>query len=362
VTGAEGPNLHHLSRLAGRLGLAEHARLDEPDPEEGYCTDDAGRLLAVIAPFPADVEHHRLSRIGMQFLEEARDSAAVFRLRRGPDGRWTDDAPSDDAVGRAIQGLGAAAAASPWIEVRSSALVLFESVEAWRSPHPRAMSHAALGAVAVLSAFPDHVGARRLVDAAAEVLPSMSDDVAWRWPEERLTYSNALLPEAELAVSMVRGDEARAWRALALLDWLAVEESLDGHFSFAPVGGRSALGEKPSFDQQPIEAWAMADACARAYRATREPKWANRVSLAAGWFTGDNDLGVPVFDRATGASFDGLTRDGPNLNQGAESTLALLATMARVEEVKAARGQKRWLANSVHGAFGGTIRTDPDFR
>jgi hypothetical protein len=362
VKGAEGPDLRHLSRLAGRLGLVEHARLDEPDPEEGYCTDDAGRLLAVIALLPADAEHHRLSTIGMRFLEAARDAGAVFRLRRGPDGRWTDDAPSDDAVGRAIQGLGEAAATSPWLEVRSSALVLFESVEAWRSTHPRAMSHAALGAVAVLSAFPDHAGAHRLVDDAADVLPSMSDEVAWRWPEARLTYSNALLPEAELAVSIVRGDEARAWRALNLLDWLAEEESLDGHFSFAPVGGRSAGDEKPGFDQQPIEAWAMADACTRAYLATREPKWANRVSMAASWFAGDNDLRVPMSDRASGASFDGLTPAGPNLNQGAESTLALVATMARVAEVKALRRQERWLANSVHGALGGTIRTDPDFR
>jgi hypothetical protein len=34
-----------------------------------------------------------------------------------------------------------------------------------------------------------------------------------------------------------------------------------------------------------------------------------------------------MWDRATGGGYDGLTPDGPNLNQGAESTLALIATL-----------------------------------
>ncbi len=36
---------------------------------------------------------------------------------------------------------------------------------------------------------------------------------------------------------------------------------------------------------------------------------------------GDNDAGLAMWDPATGGGYDGLRADGPNLNQGAESTL-----------------------------------------
>ena len=48
---------------------------------------------------------------------------------------------------------------------------------------------------------------------------------------------------------------------------------------------------------------------------------------AVDWFLGDNDVGVPMWDPATGGGYDGLTPHGPNLNQGAESTLALISTL-----------------------------------
>jgi hypothetical protein len=41
-----------------------------------------------------------------------------------------------------------------------------------------------------------------------------------------------------------------------------------------------------------------------------------------------------MFDPATGAGYDGLTERGPNLNRGAESTLALLATLQRVRQLE----------------------------
>lgn len=42
------------------------------------------------------------------------------------------------------------------------------------------------------------------------------------------------------------------------------------------------------------------------------------------WFLGRNRLGVSLYDFATGACYDGLNPHGPNLNQGAEPTIAFL--------------------------------------
>ncbi len=327
------PSLRHLARLSGAVGIAEHACLDQPQRDLGCCTDDAGRLLGLASKLAGDPDAHRLATLALRFLFGAQDGPGSFRLRRGPTGAWTDDPPSDDAAGRALHGLGTAVASAPWPEVPDGALEVFDATVGFRSAYPRAMSHAALGAVAVLEVIDDHEGARRLVADAADLLTGDRPDSSWPWPEPRLAYSNALIPEARLAVAAGCRDRQAAQDALALLHWLVAAETRQGFFSFTPVGGRAAGDAKPGFDQQPIEAWAMADACARAFAHTGDPRWADGVRLAAQWFVGRNDVGVAVFDPITGGGFDGLEQHGVNRNQGAESTLAFVATMAQADRL-----------------------------
>jgi len=91
---------------------------------------------------------------------------------------------------------------------------------------------------------------------------------------------------------------------------------------------RSAPGEaRPGYDQQPIEAASLADACARAVALTGDGRFVAGVSRAVAWFLGDNDAGVAMFDLDTGGGYDGLEPGGRNDNQGAESTLALVSTL-----------------------------------
>jgi hypothetical protein len=95
----------------------------------------------------------------------------------------------------------------------------------------------------------------------------------------------------------------------------------------APVGGWAPGEARPGFDQQPIEAAAIADACARAAAGSSDPQWIDGLRLAVTWFLGDNDAKVSMLDEETGGGADGLSRDGRSENQGAESTLALLSTL-----------------------------------
>ena len=41
------PDLRHLVRMTDDTGLFEHAHGAVPRPAHGYCSDDAGRALAV---------------------------------------------------------------------------------------------------------------------------------------------------------------------------------------------------------------------------------------------------------------------------------------------------------------------------
>jgi hypothetical protein len=190
------------------------------------------------------------------------------------------------------------------------------------------MSYAALGAAELLSLAPDHPGARSLLTDAADGMAQRGIGAGWPWPEPRLTYANAVLPESMIAAgdALERPDLLR--HGLELLAWLLDHETSDGHLSVTPVGGSEPGAARPGFDQQPIEVAALADACARAAALDgAETRWAAGVAAAAAWFLGDNDGGRPMVDILTGGGFDGLHAVGVNRNQGAESTLAALTTL-----------------------------------
>jgi len=299
-----------------------------PRRNHGYCVDDVSRALLVISRDPAPPpEVAQLAERCLAFLAHAQSPDGRFHNRMGFDRRFEDEPGTGDWWGRALWGLGTAVASNPTAWVRDEALVSFELGCQVRSPYRRAMAVAGLGAAAVLEAIPDHEAARRLLSDAAEAAGRPSADTTWPWPEPRLTYGNATLAEVQLAAGSALGDPQLVEDGLVLLDWLAGTENIAGHLSLTPVAGWAAGEPRPGFDQQPIEAAALADAAARAHDITGEGRWLDVVTVAAGWFLGDNDVGVPLFDPETGGGFDGLEAGGRNANQGAESTLAFLSTM-----------------------------------
>ena len=156
--------------------------------------------------------------------------------------------------------------------------------------------------------------------------PSPATTPPGRGPKPRLAYANAVLPEAMIAAGVALDRPDLVQHGLDLLGWLLEHERSDGHLSVTPVGGATLGDPRPAFDQQPIEVAALADACARAASIDDDPRWTEGIAAAAAWFAGDNDGQHVMWDPDTGGGFDGLMATGVNLNQGTESTLALLAT------------------------------------
>ena len=188
------------------------------------------------------------------------------------------------------------------------------------------MAFAALGAAEVLAVDPSHNRARLLMLDAETTIGPPSRDPDWPWPEPRLTYANAALAEALLAAGDLLERPDIVDNGITMLRWLLRRETVDTHLSPTPVGGSGPGDSPPAFDQQPIEVAAMADACHRAHAVTGEAEWLAGLDMATRWFAGDNDAATPMWDRTTSGGYDGLHAWGPNLNQGAESTLALVST------------------------------------
>ena len=332
------PNFGHLISMTDARGTFEHALFSEPRPEHGYCTDDMARVLVVATREPDAASAVRdLALLSVRFLQEALDAQGKCRNRMDQNGVWEDRPALDDCWGRSIWGLGTAASRSDDLLTAELSRNGLERAMSQRSRWPRATAFAALGAANVLSVDPDNTAARNLLSDAADSMTGPSHDAAWPWPEPRLTYANATLPEAMIAAGSVLDRPVLLSRGLDLLDWLFARETRHGHLSVTPVGGSGPADRAPGFDQQPIEVAALADACALALDVDGSRRWADGITAATDWFLGDNDGGVLMWDPHTGGGLDGLQRCGANLNQGTESTLAFLSTMQQARRAARVR-------------------------
>jgi hypothetical protein len=123
---------------------------------------------------------------------------------------------------------------------------------------------------------------------------------------------------------------------LRSLEWLFSIQTEESHF--VPIGNKGWYekgGPKARFDQQPIEANAMIEACVEAYNITRDKTWIDSAVICFNWFLGHNDLNMPLYDAKTGGCRDGLMADGINQNEGAEATLAWLLSLMTLQKLYA---------------------------
>lgn len=327
------PPFQHLQRLTDHIGLLEHAEGIVPRYEHGYCVDDISRGLVVTCREPSPQELVPMALTYLHFLTQAQVPDGRFRNRLGYDRRWRGQPGTEDCWGRALWGLGTAAARGPTPEIRAESRARFGQSAQLSSPWPHAMAFAALGAVEVLGRWPDHSGALALLDTASTVIGEPPASTTWPWPEPRLSYANAAIAEAVIVAGWKLGRDPVLRRGLRMLDWLLAAETRRGHLSVVPTGGWGPGEHRPAFDQQPIEVAALADACMRAAEVTGDKDWLTGVTMCVAWFLGDNDTQVPMLDERTGGSSDGLGPTGRNRNQGAESTLAMISVLQHLRRL-----------------------------
>ena len=88
---------------------------------------------------------------------------------------------------------------------------------------------------------------------------------------------------------------------LKSLNWLLDKQiSPEGHLTI--IGNDGWLkrnGSRANFDQQPVEAAALIDACFEAYRLNEDEKYLKKIDLIFNWFLGQNDLGQPLYNFKT---------------------------------------------------------------
>jgi hypothetical protein len=354
-------NLAHLRRLTDDTGILQHAVYCIPDRHHGYCTDDNARaLVAALTCYDLqrDASVLELADTYMAFLNQAfNPQSRRFRNFMSYDRRWLEEVGSEDVHGRAIWALGLTVAMAPNDAVLAFATRLFqEAIETTEQlAAPRAWAFSLVGIHAYLQKFDGDTLARRTRNALAERLFERfrhNGTTQWPWCEETVTYDNAKLLHALILAGQWMPHPAMLEQGLRSLEWL-VKLQLNGDGNLSLIGNNGWVardGERALFDQQPIEVMALIEACAEAYRATQDAVWIDRARQCLGWFTGNNDTLSHVYDDSTGGCRDGLHAHGPNLNEGAESTLAWLIslmTMMRLNRLQPATPAKEAVAEAV---------------
>jgi glycosyltransferase involved in cell wall biosynthesis len=338
-------DLEHLRTLTDDTGIIQHAVYATPERARGYTADDNARALV------ATMLHHDLlgddavlplSRTYLSYLRHAYDEKTRrFRNVLSYDRRWDPAEPfGDDVQGRALWALGLTAALAQEDATKALAGRLFcdalPPVATFTSP--RAWAFTLVGIHAYLCRFSGDTLVRRVRAELAEKLAGLFRARAtkeWPWCEPTVTYDNAKIPHALILAGQWMPDPAMLAQGLASLEWL-VGLQMDGLGKVSLIGNRGWMTkgqDRARFDQQPVDAMALVEACAEAWRATRDSVWRDRARRFLWWFLGNNDTESLVYDFETGGCRDGLQSTGPNLNEGAESTLAWLTSLITVHDL-----------------------------
>ena len=333
-------NLRHLRSMTDYTGVLQHATFTVPNRAHGYCVDDNARALIVAVRAHdldrTDTSLTELSSIYLSFLDDAfNPETGRFHNFMSYERKWRDVTGSEDSHGRACWALGVMAG---WGhnsgQVALATKIFHDALPALENfSDSRPIAFPILGMQAYLRRNDNDHQVRELIKSLGDRLLARFRQYAtkdWQWHESMLTYDNARLPEALMACGRVTNDDDMVKTGIDVLEWLRDIQLDPSGGWFAPVGNKGWFqksGSKARYDQQPLEAASMIGASIEAYECTQRDEWTQLASTCFNWFLGKNDQQIKLYDHAGGGCRDGLTSEGVNENQGAESTLSYLCSL-----------------------------------
>ena len=330
--------LEFLKAITDDTGVFQHSKFGTPNRQEGYTTDDNARALIAVTKYnqiKGNIASDRLVDTYLSFLLLMQREDGKMHNFLNYDRNFLDDEGSEDCAGRTLWACGYVINSALSTEKRLLAKEIFDKAFRWACgfKSPRAKAFAILGLTHYHKAYnEDHnliQNIQTLSDGLLEYYKNTrSSD--WRWFEPYLTYANGRIPHALFEAYRIIKQAKYLQIAHESLKFLLEIQILNN--IFVPIGnhGWYQKGKSRSlYDQQSVEAASMTEATLSAWRETNNLHYRTVARTIFNWFLGKNTQNAFVYNSATGGCYDGITEEGLNYNQGAESTICYLS--ARIE-------------------------------
>jgi len=323
--------LDGLKALSDETGIFQHSKFSTILFKEGYTTDDNARALIAALRY-YDVYRNpdalNLADTYLASLLYMQRKDGSFHNLLGFDRRFKDEVGSEDCMGHALWACGYALNSDAPKQMKAVSKEIFDRglPQSYSFTSLRAKAFIILGLHYYHETFPDDQNVLNSINRFAGSLVDQYRNEAdddWRWFESCITYANPRLPQGLFAAYESTKEPSYLQVALSSLNFLIEVQVVED--VFVPIGSNGWYpknGKKALFDQQPIEASCMVDAVSKAYNITGDENYRRIAKLAFEWYHGRNIKRVGVYNEETNTCFDGITSEGLNRNQGAESTLS----------------------------------------
>jgi hypothetical protein len=152
------------------------------------------------------------------------------------------------------------------------------------------------------------------------------------WFESKITYGNAVLPEALLLVSQIDGNRNFQQIAVKSFHYLCELQFQNEHFTVISNQTWYEPGiQTANSGEQPIDVAYTILALSTFYELTGNKRYLLQMKQAFDWYLGKNQLRQIVYNPISGGCLDGIEANEVNINQGAEATTTYLMARNRIE-------------------------------
>lgn len=329
----------HLSRLTDDFGLLQFSTHAIPDKHSGYTLDDNARALIVCSWMMTSVPSGKIKKLMdtyLGFLQKCvqPDGSIInyigYNSKMPTDQNTVEDL--EDARARALWALSEVMSNNILHPtMRRKAKILFVKLlkDDYHFTHLRAKAFAIKAIALAYDELPEYQSTihSRIIAYADSLMLSLKDNShkSWLWFEDRLHYSNGLLPESLLIAGDLTNTPQYTLKGLKSFEFL-INKTFSSDM-YRPIGHSKWYKNKhvrSSYDQQPEDPAAMILALNCAYRITNNNKYKLLAQKCYSWFLGNNTIHRSLYDSESGGCYDGLHPDRVNLNQGAESLVSFL--------------------------------------
>lgn len=347
--------LDHFRKLLDRTGLLRYCYFTIPEYSSGYSTDDNAMALTMLSTLGGKSHQENkvladLASTLLAFLVFSLDrQRGIFRSKLSYERRWVEVSSLELEIShaRAMHAIGHCCRFGVHIEVAKrlflEAMKFSEGFE-----DPIAIGYALSGANNYLVRYVADAPVVVLRDKLAERLVDAFEKHShgsWEWFAEDVSYANGIPCQALISSGSDAGNTVWLNVGLKALGWLCDAQSYpqnrDGT-KFAPIGPGFKMNEE-YHNQLPIGVATTISAAVEAFNRTANAEWMNVALTAVDWFLGKNCLGAAVYDPLTGGTCDAISNKALNFNQGTESTIAFLLSLAELRSELKRGGGDQWI-------------------